>query len=772
MNKHSFTSLIFLFFLFTSLSLKAQNVNEKLPLSAVIDSLETRYKITFTYADKTIENITISLPSPKLSLQEAATFLNENTHVNFTVIGDNQVVIRTLSKKRKPVKIEYLEEVFVTNYLTKGISLKNDGTIIINPNEFGILPGLTEPDILQTIQALPGVSSVDETVSNLNIRGGTHDQNLILWDGIKMYQSGHFFGLISAFNPYLTKEVLVTKNGTSAQFGNGVSSTVDMRLDTNLNNDFSGGIGFNLIQADGFAKIPLSKKLELQVSARRSITDLIETPTYNQYFDRIFQDTDVTNNQTEINNTVTTNEAFYFYDFSTKLLYDISKKDKLRLSFLTINNNLDYLEEANINDIPEALSSGITQFNLAGGIEYQRNWNDAFSSSLHVYASNYNLKATNFDLINDQRLIQENEVLDTGIKLHTNYLFNSNLNWSNGYQINETGISNLQDVNNPLFRSYIKEVIRSHSAYSEIAFKSKDLNTNLKAGVRGNYLEKFDEFLIEPRLSFSQRFFNYLRFGILGEFKSQTTSQIIDLQNDFLGIEKRRWVLANNENIPIIKSKQASAGLHYKKNDLLISTEAYLKDVEGITTRSQGFQNQYQFVNSIGNYQVKGIDFLINKQFTNASTWLSYSYSKNDYTFDSLNDGNDFPNNADLRHALTFAGTYTINNLKFALGVNWHTGKPTTTIQEENEIVDNDINYNLPNSNNLDDYFRTDFSTTYNFDIGRDTKAKIGLSIWNLLNKKNTLNTYYTINDDDDTVNKVENQSLGITPNISFRIEL
>ena len=769
MSKQLLVYFIFSFFLFTSLSLKAQDVNEKSPLSVVIDTLEKRYNVTFTYADATIKDVTIYVPSPDLSKEEVITFLNKNTPLHFTTLGKNQVVISTTSKKKKPIKIEYLEEVLVTNYLTKGISLKNDGTVTIKPNEFDILPGLIEPDILQTIQALPGVSSVDETVSNLNIRGGTHDQNLILWDGIKMYQSGHFFGLISAFNPYLTNQVNVTKNGTSAQFGDGVSSTVDMRLDNNLNDDFSGGIGFNLIQADAFAKIPLSNKLELQVSARRSITDLIETPTYNQYFDRIFQDTDVTNNQTEINNTITTNEAFYFYDFSTKVLYDISKKDKLRFSFLTINNNLDYLEEANINDTPEALSSGITQFNLAGGLEYKRTWNDVFSSSLHVYASNYNLKATNYDLINDQRLIQENEVLDTGFKLHTNYSFNPNLKWLNGYQFNETGISNLQDVNNPLFRSFIKEVVRSHSGFSELTFKSKNLNTNIKVGARGNYFEKFDEFLIEPRLSFSQRFLNYLRFEVLGEFKNQTTSQIIDLQNDFLGIEKRRWVLANNESIPIIKSKQASAGLHYKKNNLLISAEAYFKDVEGITTRSQGFQNQYQFVNAIGNYQIKGIDFLINKQFTNASTWLSYSYSKNDYSFDTLNDGNSFPNNVDLRHALTFAGTYTLNNLKFALGVNWHTGKPTTTIEEGNEIVDNEINYNLPNNDNLDDYLRTDFSTTYNFDFGPNTKAKIGLSIWNLLNKKNTLNTYYTINDDD-TVSEIENQSLGITPNVSFRV--
>ena len=111
MNKYLFTSLIFSFFLFTSLSLKAQNVNKKLPLSKVIDTLETRYKVTFTYADKTIENITVGLPSPELSLEGSVTYLNKNTKLHFAVLGDNQVVIRALSKRSKPMKKEIREPI-------------------------------------------------------------------------------------------------------------------------------------------------------------------------------------------------------------------------------------------------------------------------------------------------------------------------------------------------------------------------------------------------------------------------------------------------------------------------------------------------------------------------------------------------------------------------------------------------------------------------------------------------------------------------------------
>jgi len=766
------TTLVFLYaflFFFSFLQLQAQiNKEEKLSLILVLKQLESQYGVRFSYADANLINKTISVPLKDLSLDELLKYLEDNTSLVFEKLNDSNIVIRNLSKK-KSFRTQYLEEVLITDYLTKGISLKNDGTIKVKPQQFGILPGLIEPDVLQTLLSLPGIQSVDERVSNLNIRGGTHDQNLILWDGIKMYQSGHFFGLISAFNPYLTENVVISKNGTSAIYGDGVSSIIDMQSSNTIDKEFSGGAGLNMINVDAFGKIPLSKKIELLLSARRSVTDLIITPTYDQYFKRIFQDTDLTKSQGD--NFISKNERFYFYDITTKFLYNINKKDKLRINFLNIYNKLNYQEQSRINDVSERLNSNLTQRNLATGIEYLREWNPYFSTTALVYLSNYALNATNFDVLNNQRLIQENEVYDGGLKFHFNYSINSNLSLLGGYQFTEVGISNLEDVNNPEFRRFIKEVIRTHAVFNEIKFSSNSNRTKAKIGIRANYFEKFSKILVEPRLSFSQRLLENLRLEILGELKSQTTSQIIDLQNDFLGVEKRRWILSNNEDIPIIKSKQISAGIHFNKNKLLISAEAYIKDVEGITTRSQGFQNQFQFVNAIGSYRVKGIDFLINKQFSNISTWLSYSYSKNDYTFKNLNFGESFPNNLDIKHALTFAGTYTFNDFKFAIGVNWRTGKPVTEPNAQTPITNNLINYNAPNSSNLDDYLRTDISGTYRFQIGDTSDAFIGFSLWNILDKSNIINTYFTI-DDNDKVTKIENQSLGITPNVSFRVRL
>lgn len=775
MNKKSTLLLLIILFVFSFPNVFSQETKtEKQPLIPILKILEHNYNISFSYADVTVKDKTTSAIIGKaLSLKEVLSLIEKETGLKFKVLNNRFIAITSpqidKQNKQNALNVQELDEISISNFLTSGISKTGTGTINIKPKGFGILPGLIEPDILQAIQALPGILSNNETVSTLNVRGGTHNQNLILWDGIKMYQSGHFFGLISGFSPYLTKSVLVAKNGTSAAFGDGVSSTIDIQLDDLINTDFTSGLGVNLLYADGFVKIPLNHNLEIQASLRHSVTGL-KTPTYDQFFDRILQNSDITDGQTNPDKTISIDDTFYFYDFGIKILHDISEKDKLRFNFITMFNTLDYLEKDNSTAIENISNNGISQSNLAAGLSYNRQWSDRLSTDIHFYSSNYTLKATDIDVTNNQRLIQQNEVLDTGIRVQADYILSDNLKWTNGYQYTEVGVTNFQDINTPAFTSNIKEVLRTHSEYSEISFLSNSKKTVLRAGLRSNYFDKFNKLILEPRLSFTQQLFKHIKVEVLGEYKNQATSQRVNRQNDFLGIDERRWVLANNTTIPIIESKQASIGLHYNKNKLFLSAEAFYKQVDGIKTRSQGFQNQFQFINAIGSYRVRGIDFLVNKRFTNTSAWLSYSLSNNDYTFSTLNNGEAFPNNLDIRHTVTFAGTYSINNLKFALGVNWRSGKAITEPVEGNEVFDGAINYNSPNSSNLSDYFRTDFSTTYDFDFTKKTKAKIGLSVWNVFNKSNSLNRIYIL-EDDNTVTEVETKSLGITPNLSFRVK-
>ncbi|SDQ49979.1 TonB-dependent receptor [Flagellimonas zhangzhouensis] len=849
-NKYAGLLIGFLFFLFCSFWIQAQEKQQtSIDLISHIKELETTYSIKFSYLNKDVGGLQITLPDSLNTLQKHLDFLDlkfqikseklserfytltkvsyidicgivldnfaENTVNGATVeiLGANNaqitgadgsfylskvdrtasIRIRYLGYNLKIIKAsdllkgencpkillspryEQLDEVIVYKFLTAGIIKETDASFTLNTAEFGILPGMIEPDILQTVQALPGIKSIDETVSDINIRGGTNDQNLVLWNGIKMYQSGHFFGLISAFSPYLTDEVTIYKNGTPAAYGDGVSGVIQMETNNHITQDWSGGAGFNLISGDVYAEVPLSRKLGVQFSARRSTTDFVNSPTYNQFFDRAFQNSEISDqNNRSVDDDIVRDEDFFFYDFSGKLLYDINDNHKLRISAIHIKNDLKY-EEQNQTENETSISL-LQQSNLSLGTQLMSQWNDHFSSHLNVYYSKYNLDAQNLYGNQVQQLFQNNQVIENALKFDTKLKLKNTLNWNNGYQFIETGITNITVLSEPTFNSDIKGVIRIHAPYTEFDYHSEQNTFIAKIGTRFNFIENlntFSDFLIEPRVNLNFKIANYLRGEVLGEFKSQTTNQIIDLEQNFLGIEKRRWTLSNGSTLPVTKSKQGSAGINYEKNGFYVGFESFYKEVDGISTKTQGFQNSNQFSGEIGSYKVKGIEFLTNKKGDNYSVWLSYAYNKNDYTFDSIAPPN-FPNNLDIRHTITFAGTYDYKDLKLSLGMNYRTGRPYTEPLDGPEGLNNDffppqINYKEPNSSRLPEYFRVDVSAIYNFQLTRRLKANAGISVVNITNRKNSLNKYYRVNSDNE-IETVENISLGITPNVSFRV--
>jgi hypothetical protein len=748
---------------------QGQNQNGEQPLSQILLTLEKRYDIKFSFESKVIANITTNPLDSELTLKQAITQLGDVTPLNFKVLSERFIAITPKTQAELNNTIQALEEVVVINYLTKGISKINSGSIEIDTKGFSILPGLIEPDVLQIVQNLPGIISVDERISNLNVRGGTNDQNLILYEGIRMYQSGHFFGLISAFNPYLTQNVTISKNGTSAKFGDAVSSSILIENGDVVDQEFNAGIGGNLISVDGFAKIPTSKKTELQLSMRRSITDLIASTTYDSYFDRIFRDSEL--NTTNNGNTLLAlDERFLFYDFNAKFLYDINPSSKLRVNVLNMYNNLDYNSVfATAQNTFQETRSNLSQANFGASTSYTKVLKNGINTSAEVYYSNYDLLASNNDLENEQELTQENKVEDYGLRLDISKLGKDGVKYSGGYQFNEVGVTNFEDVSNPNFTSLAKEIIRTHALFGEAEWYSKSRKTYIRIGSRINYFEKLSELLIEPRFAINYKFLDHFRLEILGELKSQSITQVVDLQQDFFGIEKRRWQLANGNDIPLIKSEQLSAGITYNHNNLLVSIEGYYKGVNHITTRSQGFQNQFQFTNATGLFIVKGVDFLINKRFRDFSAWLSYSYSKNDYNFETLNNGNDFPNTVDLRHIANASLTYNLDNFKVGLGLNWHSGRPFTATSNFQNDNNSSIEYLSANGSRLPPYFRTDISAIYKVRLSKGVKGEIGASIWNLFNQTNIINRFYTL-DSEGHPRETNNRALKFTPNLSFRI--
>ena len=669
---------------------------------------------------------------------------------------------------------ETLNEVVITKFLTTGLQRLKDGSTVLNTERFGILPGLTEPDVLQSIQALPGVESVNESIATINVRGGTNDQNLMLWDNIKMYHSSHFFGLISAYNPNLTNKIVVIKNGTSSEYSDGVSSTINMFTKDELTRKLHGGVGINLINADAFLEIPITKKLALHLSGRRSFTDFFDSPTFDNYSERSFQDSELTTAEKNIRGSSQSSD-FFFYDYSAKLLFDLNGNHKFRANIIGIDNNLDY-NESYTNNHGETTSktSNLSQENIGVGLNWNASWSDTFKTELIGLYSNYMVDAVDYRIETDQKLTQANEVLETGIKFKTYLKLSEHLSWLNGYQFSEIGILNQTTVTAPDYNKTKKDVLRNHAIFSEFEYNKN--STYFRIGVRANYFQKFNKVLIEPRLNVRQELTKQIALKLQGEFKNQSATQIFDFQDGFLGVENRRWILANEQDIPISESKQVSFGFEFNQNDLVLDVEGFYKRVEGITASNQGFYNSFQSRNAAGSYDARGVEFLINKTTTTFSTWLSYTYSVNDYEFKSFTPSK-FPNNVDIRHSVTAAFNYDVlERLQLSLGGMWRTGKPYTKPVAGNQTVQSgnqtSVNYDTPNSSNLDDFMRLDASLNYSLMLSDSIKSSIRVGVLNVLDRQNSIDRYYEVdpNNPESTI-EVDNKALGLTPNISLRVK-
>jgi hypothetical protein len=736
--------------------------------------LDSENNLPIENANVTISKTSIETLSDSKGYFELSTFSTNSVKFRHLSYKNTEIPItevhRAICPKIKLIPfIQKLDDVVTGHYLTTGISKKIDGTILVKPKKFGILAGLIEPDILQTMQQVPGITSENETISNINVRGGTHDQNLFLWNGIRIFQTGHFFGLISSFNPLLSNTITIAKNGTSPFFGESVSSLVDIssHSKSNRNNHNSGSL--NLISAAFYSKIRTSKKGSLKLSGRRSFTDIYSSPTYKKYRDRILQNTIITNLNSNKKIDFESDENFYFYDLTVHYQQKIGAKNEINIDAIAIKNTLT------INQFFLATNrnSALSQHNFGGTLAWKTNWNLNNTSNIHFSSSQYNLESTYQSLQNDQILDQQNRVLNFDFQLKNTHQICENFTFNNGYQYNQITVSNFDRINIPTFSRNSREISQSHALIAEGEFQSKNKKTFLKTGIRFNYFDKFKTAILEPRIQFSHSLNNTLRLEILCEQKSQTLSQIIDLQHDFLGIEKKRWTLSNDRNIPIQKSNQISLGFTYKDKNWLITLDNFYKKITGITSSSQGFQNQLENTRSIGSYQVIGTEILIQKNFKHFYTWLNYSFNDNNYFFETL-PTSEFPNNFELVHTLSWTGVYEWKKNKIALGSKWHTGKPITlpfnTFLNLEDANNPKINYSQPNNSRLADYCQFNFSASKEWDLSKKTTLQTSISILNLLNKKNIINRFYRINNQNNSIESVETYSLERTPNLNVKI--
>lgn len=158
-------------------------------------------------------------------------------------------------------EIESLGAATVTTRRKTAFEAVAPGAIELPVTVFSQTPSLLgESDVMKTLQLLPGVQSGFSGFSGLYVRGGGPDENLMLLDGLPLYNAEHLLGLFSVFMPEAIKKVTLYKGAFPARYGGRLSSVLDLRTNDGNAERFSGEMGVNLLSSKLHLEGPLGSK--------------------------------------------------------------------------------------------------------------------------------------------------------------------------------------------------------------------------------------------------------------------------------------------------------------------------------------------------------------------------------------------------------------------------------------------------------------------------------------------------------------------------------
>ena len=673
------------------------------------------------------------------------------------------------------------ETVILKEYLADGISqTENANTVVIKPQEMDVLPGSVEKDALAAISFLPGITSPSESLDGIFVRGGTPDQNLILWDGIPLYHTSHFFGTISAFNPNIIDRVNIFRSGIGSEYGGRVSSVIDIHSKQEITKKFRFGAGFNLTHLHFDFDIPLWKNSSLMISTRRSITDAWNTPTFVRYAEKVFQGTKV--EQSNFNDPdLQFSDEFRFNDANLKWSMDYGK-NKFRFISLGTLNSLNYktdIEQWNIYSVDQ-----LDLTNAGANLLWERQWNDRYKTKLEItnaeYKYDYDLNFKGKDNNPDPgfSFISNNSIADGGLNWNNEYVINDKQELNFGYEFteNQTGLDiSVVERNDTTSSNDLDLVNRLHALYGEY---SLDLpgTLQLNVGLRYLYQDVLKNNYFEPRIAFTTDLTEKLKLKASTGKHFQFVSQLVGVNTNTLGFNNQIWVTANNAEeegevtIPVIESNQWMGGFIYQNGSWTIDVEGYVKELAGVTTFTSNFVELNDKPFSSGNSRIRGIDFLLKKRMGRYRSWISYSLSRTKYEFPDISLDPILASH-DQTHIFKWVHLYQKKQWEFSLGIEYRSGLPATPAS----IMDGMLVYGEPNSLRLKRYFRIDGSIIYNFGAPGKFNGFLALSLQNLNNRTNILGRNYIPQEIDGSVVsylEVNERGLKFTPNISVNIRM
>ncbi len=679
---------------------------------------------------------------------------NDSVSLLISYVGYNpfSITLKGNESKRITAELEQLkslEEVVVTGKRKSDIHKTTQMSTVSVPAAFikNIPAFLGEADVLKAIQLLPGIQAGTEGSNGIYVRGGGVDQNLILLDGVPVYNASHLFGFFSVFNADAVSSVDVMKGGFPARYGGRLSSVIDIRMKEGNNQEFHGEGGIGLIASRLTLEGPIKKgKSSFMISGRRTYADLFMRPIIRKQ----------NNNDLDV--------GYFFYDLNAKANIYITAKDHLYLS--------GYFGNDKFNSNENAFGSSTSSSKYKSGIQWGNatavvRWNHEFNRKLFSNAT-INYTRYKFDLFSDEHWLSNNSsesalqryysgINDISSKIDFDFLPSARhfikagggIIWHKyspgAFQTKVTGAS--YSIDTLLKRSFLTS--HEYDAYVEDDIKLTE-KFKINAGLH------FSSFLIQGRTynSLQPRLSARLLVGKEMSIKAsyvQMTQFIHLLTNSGIGLPTDLWVPATS-TVPPQYCKQVAIGWAWNyKNDYEVSVEAYYKSMKNVIEYSEGasflntFDNWEQMVES-GKGKSYGTEFFVQKKKGKTNGLIGYTLSRTDRQFDHLNGGKAFPYKYDRRHDLKLAVVHEFTK-RFQLSADWvfGTGVATTLpVAVYTDASGREIEvYTNRNSFRMPAYHRMDIGLKWT----KQKKHYERAWLVNIYNVYNRLNAFYIYRD-------------------------
>lgn len=692
---------------------------------------------------------------------------------------DNGVI--NLSLEEKSYELEGV--VVLSDQPNRNVRDPITGVTKLTARELQAIPSfLGEADIFKGLQMLPGVSSVGEGTSGINVRGAKTDQNLLLMNEALVLSSNHALGFLSAFNADVSETFTLYKGNLPANYGGRAGSALDIRMKEGDKQNWGGQVGIGTSNGRLLIEGPLAKdKVSLILGGRISNTNWL----LNQA-----QDFDIQNSKLN------------FYDAYAGLSWEISKGHNLTLNTLLTSDYFKFSEEFGYdwaNRVSSLNYKGILGENLSvsvlladgnfknaffdpegidaarvdNGMNYQQGkasatWaNDKLAITSGVESIYYKGKPEKLSPYNSQSSIQTEQV---GKERGIEFSVFASLEW----EISEkTGL-----VGGLRYSSYSQLAPDTVYQYQEIGAITEDRikgSTPFNSGKIQSYSG------LEPRIS--------LRHN-LNETISLKTSYarlfqyIQSVSNTFGPTPIDLWQLST-KYIPPQQSDSFSLGIfkNSKDNRWEFSADGFYRITQNqVEYRDFAniFLNPHMETELVfGEGKAYGGEFLIKKNLGVATGWIAYTYSRSffrstgQYPEEQINGGEWYPSNYDKPHEVNFIFSRKMYPRGlFNFTVNYATGRPINAVNSSYLLGGLIVpEYSGRNEYRIPDYFRVDVSYTVEKVFSKKGDS-LNFSIYNLLGRKNAYSIFWQKDGDSQQLRPYRLAILGaIFPSVTYSIQ-